>query len=455
MLSLSHAYRGARNLACLSLLVLAIVYLAPRYLNNAAALGWQFRQPDMASDYVKGTFWGLALGCTILFWPVSVAHKKLLLQGWLAKLVVCLGAMLFYESRYGGDAGMYLMESRTGDFSFADVHITGGTENLINLARLHRMLFPDSFHSMKLSFAMLGLIGIYFFYRAAVVFFGREDRRIFYLLAFFPGILFWSSILGKDPLVFLGISVYCYGVVGFKVRRQLRFLAVLALGVLIATFIRQWLAVIMMIPFSAMMLVEIKGTLTKACISVLIGIALMLSISPLMEVFKIEAAADILSVADKTTKGYVSTAGGSTQQLDVDLSTPTGIALFLPRGAFTALFRPLPGDVLNPFGMLASLESAFLLVLLFLAIKRSSLRDLKEPLVLWGVLFLAVWSLINGIVSSANFGVAVRYKLQVLPLMLGVFFHLSRKRGAEEGSAPEGAQAPLSLPAATAAAEAE
>jgi len=61
---------------------------------------------------------------------------------------------------------------------------------------------------------MVGFIAMYIFYRTAVIFLHHEDKRLFYTLALFPSIVFFSSILGKDPIVLLGIALYVYGVVG-------------------------------------------------------------------------------------------------------------------------------------------------------------------------------------------------------------------------------------------------
>jgi hypothetical protein len=47
----------------------------------------------------------------------------------------------------------------------------------------------------------------------------------------------------------------------------------------------------------------------------------------------------------------------------------------------------------------------------------------EEPLLLWGVLFVVVWATIYGFVSYQNMGSAARFKLQVLPVMLGLIFY--------------------------------
>jgi len=410
-----------------ALLVSGSVLLVPLFLELVRGCGHGIPQPELSADYLKALVWSGVLGVSLLFWPVGAQDKRLLLVGWSAKVAVALGVMLAYENQYGLDAYMYFDESREG-FSFAAYGFTDGTANLINLARMHNLLIPDSYHAMKVSFAMLGLVGIYFFYRAGVLFLGREEPRVFYLLCFFPGVLFWSSILGKDPLVFMGIALYSFGVVGWTRCRQVRYLVAIAAGVAAAVFIRQWLGLIMLVPLGLLVFRGVRGVAAKAYFTVFVLVALAVSAGPFLQRFKIEAITDLLTVADSTTKGFVSTAGGSTQELDVDLTNPRAVLAFLPKAAFTALFRPLPGEILNPFGLLAGLESALLLGLLLLSLKRSRLRDLKEPLVQWCLLFLVIWALLNGIVSSANFGVAVRYKLQVLPLLLGLLMYLARRR---------------------------
>jgi len=421
------AYARPRHLAAI-FCVVAIVYAAPRYLNLVAALNAMISEPDMASDYVKGLIWGGFLWLSILAWPVPSRNKRLLMVVWSAKLFVCLVLMLFYEANYPLDAYMYFDQSRLADFSLQQLDFKDGTINMINFARLHRQLLPDSYHALKLTCSMLGLLGVYLFYRAAVIFLGREAPRLFYLLAFFPGILFWSSILGKDPLVFLGIGLYCYGVSGWYRYRRASSLLAVCCGVVLAVFIRQWLGLIMVVPLGVTLLTGLSGVARLGCL-LFFGSAGYFSGSMFMQRFKISAMEDVLAVADKTTAGFINTAGGSTQALNFDFSSPAGMLSFLPYGAFTALFRPLPGEVLNPFGMLAGVESLILLVLFLFALARTRLSELKEPLVLWALLLVLTWALMNGIVSSTNFGVAVRYKLQILPVLLGLLMYLSRRRG--------------------------
>jgi uncharacterized membrane protein YfcA len=115
------------------------------------------------------------------------------------------------------------------------------------------------------------------------------------------------------------------------------------------------------------------------------------------------------------------------------------MATFVPVGAFTALLRPLPGEVLNPFGLLASFENLVLLALLVRAIKRSKWKELRHPLILWAMTVILVWAVVYGFASTQNLGAAVRWKLQILLLFVGLLCYLGRRR------APAAANA-LALP---------
>src|SRR5690606_22583316 len=106
----------------------------------------------------------------------------------------------------------------------------------------------------------------------------------------------------------------------------------------------------------------------------------------------------------------------------------------MPLGITAALFRPLPFEILSPFGMLAGLENAFLVYLLLWAIRRTRLRDLKDPFVAWMLLTIGTWATVYGFVSYQNLGSAVRFRLQILPLLLIVLLHLAQWGPKQRGS---------------------
>ncbi|OQW92517.1 MAG: hypothetical protein BWK78_01465 [Thiotrichaceae bacterium IS1] len=422
--------KSTYRLVSIFLILLGVAFLSTLSILGIETAGRNIPQPDLIADYFTALTWTIALGLSILFWPVSTQHKRALLTIWLAKIFVTLGVMLFYEYNYGLDAYGYFYSTRTGEFALEDFVFGEGTTNMINLARFHQYFIADSYHAMKVTSAMIGMVAVYIFYRAATLFLKRDDLRIFYAIALYPTILFWSSILGKDPIMFMGVALYAYGVVGWQLSGKLQYVLLGALGVWIAAFIRLWYAPILVAPLAVFFIIGTKNLFARILFIGIVVSAFLVSFSLFAERFSLETTEDLVTTTDKISSSW--THGGSGQEISGGVTSVGKMVAFAPIGSFTALFRPLPGEVLNPFGLLSGLENFVLLWLTFLAIKRSTLKELKEPIILWAVALVLGWSIIYGFVSFQNLGSAVRFKLQILPVLLGVVLYLSRHRSKQD-----------------------
>jgi hypothetical protein len=406
---------------------IALAILQPNFLDWVRAAGHRIPQPDMIGDYFIAFIWALVLLLSILFWPVSFQHKRALIIVWLIKIFVTLGFMLFYESHYGLDAYSYFYHGSRESFAWEYFEFGVGTENINNLARLHQYIIPNSYHALKVSCAMMGMVAVYIFYRAICLFWRHDDVRIFYVLALYPSILFWSSILGKDPIMFVGVALYAYAVVGWQQFGRMRYLLWGALGVWLASFIRLWYAPILLAPLAVFMIIQSGRFYLKVIFLVIVATAFIFSWSLFAEQFSIESSQDLVSTTDTISSSWGS--GGSGQQISGGITSIGSMLAFMPIGSFTALFRPLPGEVLNPFGLLAGLENFILLFMFILAIKRTQWKELKEePLLLWAIVTVMIWGTIYGFVSFQNLGSAVRFKLQILPILLALLVYLARDR---------------------------
>lgn len=419
----------AREIAVGVVLVLSALAVLMVY-QRVPALGHRIPQDDLFRDYTVGFFWATLLWMSLLLWPVRPREKKALLVVWGVKIAVTMGAMLFYESHYGLDAYRFFAEPQMQTFGWQGLSYGAGTRNVIQLSWLHQQVIPDSYHALKVSSAFLGLSSIYLFYRAAVRFLGREDERIFYALALFPSILFWSSILGKDTIVLFGIALHVYGVVGFYSRKRRGssapwYLFAMLAGVGIASFIRLWLGPILLMPLAVFVLTGVRNHSARIVLLVAIAAAGLFSLTHVQQAFRIETQADLVETTDRLSKSWAR--GGASQEV-AEFRSLGSMVTFAPIGAFTALFRPLPGEIMNPFGIIAGLENALLLVLLVLAIKRTSWTELKNPLLVWAISLILIWAAIYGFVSYQNLGTAVRFRLQVLPIMVALLLYLGRVR---------------------------
>jgi hypothetical protein len=262
---------------------------------------------------------------------------------------------------------------------------------------------------------------------------GRAQPALLLALGLFPSILFWSSIVGKDPVMLMGVGLYAYGLVGWTRARRVAYLFWLFGGVFAAAAVRLWMGPIMLLPALPVLVPPTAPRALRWSVVVGgLGAALLLARAFAREM-QVDGLVDVLEAAGSVSQAWA--VGGSAQRLPFDITTPGGLAAFLPLGMFTALFRPLPLDAHNAFAALAAIENTALLGLCALAAFRFRAVRLADPVVRWAILFLLTWSGVYGILSYQNLGAAVRFKSQILPvlLLLPLYLAFERPRG---GHAP-------------------
>jgi hypothetical protein len=394
-------------------------------LTLVTALGVYIRPHDLAADYITAWFVGILLGAFIMVWPVPLRERLALLAFWVAKLLITLGFMLFYEAYYTSlDSLGYYATAKDPLFDPRNIAWGSGTENAMSLTWLAAQVLPESYHGIKVVWAMMGLVGVYLFYLAGCRVMGKRDLRLFFLLAFTPSILFWSSIVGKDPVTFLGIAMYSYAVIELHYSLKLRYVLIGLAGVAIAAAIRLWMAPIMAVPVVALLLWRQKRTSGRVAIIAIAATSLYFAYPWVRAKLIGESTADLISLAGGISQSWAT--GGSSQVL-APITSASDFIKFLPLGIFTALFRPLPGEVNNPFGLLAGLENLGLVCLLLLAVRRLRWKLFADPLVIWAVVFVLTWSSVYSLLSYQNLGTAVRFRLQILPVLLLLLLYLALK----------------------------
>lgn len=407
---------------------ITIGLIVPVFFNMIVFLGHYIPQQKLQQDYTLGLLWGMVLGAGILAWPVRFEDKRDLFIVWMIKLFVALGLMLFYEYHYSIDSFAYFQTSDKIDFGLnTDFR---SIQMIANFVWINQRLVPDSYHAIKVSFAMIGLIDIYIFYRAAVLFLGREKKQLFYIFALFPSILFWTTTLGKEPIMFLGMSCYAYGVAGWYRFKQLRYAAIVLLGIFIVLVMRLWLAPVLILPLGVFLFAAVRGVWKKTILAVFMVLAILVLLKPIMVNWHVNDAKSLLAKMNVLSSNFAR--GGSSRGIEGGFKDFRSVLAFVPKGMFTALFRPLPGEVRNAFGLAAGIESLMLVILSIAAIRRMRLKDLSNSMIIWAVLLILTWSGIYAFVSYFNLGTAVRYRAMILPIFLGLLLYLARPQKTTE-----------------------
>jgi hypothetical protein len=381
---------------------------------TAAAV--QFRILDVTSDYASGVIAALLLLALIQLWPIPAAHRAALTLLWLVRIGVALGFMLAYEAYYGLDAHMYYQSGKALNDPLAWASFGSGTSNIIAIVSLLTSV-AESYSAIKVIFSYAGLLAVYVFYRTAVMCLGRENIAVLYAIGLLPSLLFWTPILGKDPIVLLGIAIYCYGAAGMIVRQKMSMLVFVVIGLLIASSIRIWLGMIFATPLITTYVLSSRSPMVTKLLFILIAApGFLIALQGFSQQFSLETTQDLITTTQSISTGWAR--GGSAQQIEGGFTSIGSMIAFMPLGSFTALFRPLPFEVLNPFGMLAGAENDYILALIVIGLMRNGFGWIRQPILLWAVSAVVVWGTVYGFASYQNLGSAFRFRAQIAPILL-------------------------------------
>lgn len=414
----------SRRVLILLLAAVAFALAMPIALDLVQLLGYQIPIQDKANDYTKAVVLAATLGISIVFLPVPAHDRRNLLYLWGAKAAVCLLLMLFYEWNYGLDAYWYFERSQRLFPDFRDLGPGRGTDNLVAALWYfeHNVVSLGSYHSQKIFCAFLGLGAIYAFYRGLASQIENLAPRALLYLGLFPSVLFWSSILGKDPINLLGSCLFFYGAFSFLKSWNPLFLLPTITGIALAGLIRTWIAPMLVVPLILAWVATIQSRALRALLVGGIVAGLLFALQGNRSLIVMENS-EILPQVGQASRSWAY--GGSAGDIP-ELNSYGAMLRFLPIGMFTALFRPLPGEVLNPFGLLAGLENLLVLILLVMAIRKPARGAWRHPVVIALGSFVLIWAMAYAFISPQNLGSAVRFRLQVMPMMIFILLYVPK-----------------------------
>jgi hypothetical protein len=290
-----------------------------------------------------------------------------------------------------------------------------------NICGIIMLVTGDALPTLFVIFSLAALWGGYFFYRAFCVAFPQGNRGLYGLLVvLLPSILYWSSAIGKDALeqLFIGISAYGFA----RVVKRLDFSGILitAVGIAGTTLLRPhigaMLAISMLLPFA---LGRTKGgwmTVTTKILLLPVLVGCTFFLVKQAQSFVGAESADLKSGIQVLEERNIDThLGGSTFNQRESLARRIIQGPFLP-------FRPFPWEVHNLMSAVAALEGLGLFFLLWR--KRRELwalmRKWREPYVGFLLAFALQFFVIFAAATS-NFGILVRQRIMLVPIMLMLF----------------------------------
>lgn len=279
-----------------------------------------------------------------------------------------------------------------------------------------REALQASYLDLFMVFHLTGYLGVVILYQLLRVILSSTElsstqsstrRNLVWLFALLPGLHVWTSAIGKDAPVFLGVLCFMWGVFSSRGRVPL-----LLVGLTICGVIRPHIAALLA-GSATLALVLSRNVRPVWRITLILALAggLWGAMPFLLSFVQLESV-DAVSV-----RSYVE----ERQGMNLEGGSSEEIANYsFPFQWFTFLFRPIFVDASGLLALVASLENLVYLVALVLhapSIVRLLFAGEHSFFVRFNFVYWAIGSSILGM-TTANLGLALRQKMMVVPAML-------------------------------------
>ncbi len=375
---------------------------------------------DPLQDYLSGFSWALLLGVTLLLW--NRQERGFLLVLWFSRVIVTCLVMPFYEGYYDTlDAYTYHGYAVSGGLpnEYADSWL--GTAFVFRLSQVLTWLTGSSFRALLVVYSYLGMLGTWLFTRAIRETLPSVSAAACYALALFPSVVFWSSIIGKEPLCFLGVGGAAWAFARTLRQASKKYMLLYVLCGLVLGAVRPWWTLILggALLVGAVLCPRLRsrGVLGAPLVLGLVG---AWAVAEQMRVHDLESA---LGLVEGYSRGVES--GGSSLTAP-EITSLIDLILFLPVSVGTALFRPFPWEAHNAFALLVSCENILLAVLIAQALPWGWRACRRHPFMAWNVGCFLIWLLLYGAFAYHNLGTTARYRSVALLFVLALAYFSRR-----------------------------
>jgi hypothetical protein len=405
-----------------------------------------------ATDHLSYDIWAGVIIATALLgvsFPLVIRVEpdrrfaRLLMWGLVARLVASVGRylMTFRFADFGDAIGYALAGERLAELFRQGIFVAELRRSLVGtgfidiLSGIVFTITGPTLLGAFFIFSWLGFWGIYLFFRAFRMACCDGDAiRYALLVLFLPSLLFWSSTIGKEPWMLFTLGMSAYGVARVLSRRAGGYPA-LSLGLAGVTMVRPHMSVLLCcaMVFSYMtwrspaegtrlgLATRVGGIVVLAAVSAVVTTAAV-------HFFRLEDQED-QGVTEQLDAVLDSTQGRSTRGGSAYEAAPVRSPHQLPAAVVTVLFRPWPFEAQNTRTLVASVEGLALLGLTVVSLPRLAAVPLYPRRYPY-VVFAVVYSLLFVVAFSyiGNFGILVRQRVQLLPLLFVLFALPPRRR---------------------------
>jgi hypothetical protein len=312
-----------------------------------------------------------------------------------------------------------------------------GTNFINNVSDLFYPLvsfFDNQYLMLYIPFSLLGFYGSLLFYRTLRLIAPANRKLELYAVSFFlPNMVFWTSNLGKDSLIYLGITLVMFGFMA-KPKPPKNIIAICLGGWLIFS-VRPHIFLFMLFGFLLGLFMEKRPfSFRSVFLFLVIFAAFLFTQQTMLKLVGMQPETDDQQPVSISSyyAGGVSKVETSSRNLNIGGSA-TGSAhkfkiVFFPYYLVTFLASPFMWQAKKPIQFVSALETViYQLMILYLCIHWKDVMKIRFIRYKYSwLLYLIVASIIVG-AAQTNFGLIVRQRCMVLPVIFILFTGLRRQ----------------------------
>ena len=376
-----------------------------------------------------------ALGYLVLN-PLAKRYGKWPLASLLVKILSGVAVGLVFTHFYSGGDTWALHEQITSfnknhtlslaSYSyeiFQPIDPYSGNPRTVFLIRLLSPLswtVRDNYWLLAIYLAIFSFWATWKLIRSLDNYYPNQQKQVIAVFCFFPSLIFWTSGIMKDTLAIGCLFVLTSHLVNFYHRGENSWIGLLEilLGFFLLFKLRHYLAgafgFVALFVFSDQWLKQ-KGSFYRiVSLLVVIGITAIL-----IRYFYIRLRPERFPLTFYELHESIQSRSDPESLVHFELKpTWSSIVVNSPKALLAGLFRPLPGEIRNPLGLLQGIENLFILLLFAASLYR--FKKIKLPddsLILGSILFILLLATVLPL-TSPNLGTLSRYRTSYMPFFV-------------------------------------
>lgn len=303
---------------------------------------------------------------------------------------------------------------------------------VIRIAAFFDLLTFSTYSATAILFSMVSFVGSWMLFLVFYRRFQSGHLGLAISCLFIPSVLFWTSGVLKDTLVFAALGILTFELDRLFIQKRssighvILFLLSIYFIFSIKKFLLQAFLPSAMVWVFMSNLSNIRSIVVRAILFpfflVLIVVGAYYAALKVGEgdsKYSLDKIAETAKITAYDIRFYTGKNAGSGYDLGELDGSINSMVLLAPSAINVTLFRPYLWEANNPLMLMSALESTFFLgfLVFILVAKRGSIFQAFNPEIVFCLLFTIVFSFAVG-VSTFNFGTLARYKTPMIPFFL-------------------------------------